>query len=97
VFTIAAVTRNLVAGTAKLTINTPGPGTLTLSGSGVRPAEVTTSPSAGTAKLTVQAAGKAKLTLNRLGHITVRPTITFAPTGGAARSRSTTVVLKKRR
>jgi trimeric autotransporter adhesin len=96
VFTVAAVTRNLVAGTAKLTINTPGRGTLTLSGSGVRRVKVATSPSARTTKLTVEAAGKARLTLNRLGHITVKPTITFAPTGGTARSRSTTVVLKKR-
>ena len=95
-FTVAAVARNLVTGTAKLTINTPGPGTLTLSGSGVRPAKVRTSASARTTTLTVQAAGKARLTLNRLGHATVKAIITFAPTGGTARSRSTTVVLRKR-
>jgi hypothetical protein len=97
VFTLGAVTRNLVAGTAKLAIHTSSPGTLTLSGSGVRSAKVTTSPNSGSASLTIQATGKGRLTLNRLGHMTVKPTITFVPTNGTARSKSTSVALKKRR
>jgi hypothetical protein len=47
--------------------------------------------------LTIQATGKGRLTLNRLGHMTVKPTITFVPTNGTARSKSTSVALKKRR
>lgn len=96
-FTIGAVTPNLSTGTARLTINTPGPGMLTLSGAGVRPAKVTTPSSAGTVKLTVQATGKARRTLDRLGRLKVKLTITFTPTGGTARRRATTVVLKKHR
>jgi hypothetical protein len=96
-FTFGAVTPNLTTGTAKLTINTPGPGVLTLKGTGVRTARVTTPSSAGSVKLSVQATGNARQILGRLGRVKVKPTITFAPTGGTARSRSTAVVLKKRR
>jgi len=48
-------------------------------------------------QLTVQASGKSSQTLNRVGRVNVKVTIAFTPTGGSARSRSTTVVLKKRR
>jgi len=47
--------------------------------------------------LTVQASGKSSQTLNRVGRVNVKVTVVFTPTGGSARSRSTAVVLKKRR
>jgi hypothetical protein len=95
-FTIGVVKGNLGTGTAALTVNAPGPGTLTLSGAGVRHVQVTTPSSPAKVKLTVQATGKSKQTLARLGHVNVKATITFTPTGGSAKSRSTTVVLKRR-
>jgi hypothetical protein len=95
VFTFGAVKRNLNKETAKLTVSAPGQGTLTLSGAGVRRVKATTPSSAAKVTLTVQAMGKSKLTLVRLGHVSVKVTITFAPTGGIAKSRSTTVLLKR--
>ena len=96
-FTIGVVKRDLSKGTAKLTVTTPGRGTLTLSGAGVRSVKVTTPSSAAKVNVAVQATGKSKLTLVRVGHVSVKVTLRFAPTGGTAKSRSTTVVLKKTR
>jgi hypothetical protein len=96
-FTIGSVKADLRKGTAKLSVSTPGQGTLSLSGTGVRHVQVTTPSSSATVTLTVQATGKAAQTLKRVGRVSVTVTTTFAPTGGTARSRSTTVVLKKHR
>lgn len=96
-FTIGAVKVDLRTGTAKLTVNVPGRGTLTLSGAGVRHVAATTPSSAAAVQLTVQATGTSAQTLNRLRRVSVKVTITFTPTGGSSRSRSTTVVLKKSR
>ena len=95
-FTFAGTRANLVKGTATLTVNAPGAGTLTLKGTGVRGVSVTTPSSPAKVALTVQATGKSKQTLDRLGRVSVKVTISFTPTGGSANSRSMTVVLKKR-
>jgi hypothetical protein len=97
VFTIGAAKANLSRGTAKLTVKAPGSGTLALSGAGVRSAKVTTPATPAAVQLTVQATGKSSQTLNRVGRVSVKVTIAFTPTGGSVRSRSTTVVLNKRR
>ena len=94
-FTFGTVKRDVSKGTAKLTVNAPGRGTLTLSGTEVKRVKVTTPSSTAKVAVTVQATGTSKLTLIRLGHVSVKVTITFAPTGGIAKSRSTTVVLKR--
>ena len=94
-FTIGAVKGNRGNGTATITVNAPGAGTLTLSGAGVRRVKVATPSSPAKVKLTVQATGKARQTLIRAHHVKVTVTITFLPTGGSARSRSTSLVLKK--
>ena len=57
--------------------------------------KVTTPSGAAKVALTVRAIGKPLQTLDRLGRVSVKVTITFTPTGGSAKSRSTTVVLKK--
>jgi hypothetical protein len=95
-FTFGAVARNLRTGTAKLTVGTPGHGTLVLTGAGVRRVTATTPSSPAKVMLTVAATGKLKQTLARVGHVGVKVTVAFTPTGGSVRSRSTTVVLKKR-
>jgi hypothetical protein len=94
-FTIGVVKGDLSKGTATLAVNAPGPGALSLSGAGVRSVKVATPSNPANVKLTVQATGKSSKTLDRLGRVTVKVTTTFIPTGGSARSRSTTVVLKK--
>jgi trimeric autotransporter adhesin len=96
VFTIGAVKANRAKGTAALTVNTPGPGTLTLSGTAVRRMQVTTPSSPAKVTLTVQAVGTFKEKLDRLGRLSVSVTIAFTPTGGTARSKSAKVVLLKR-
>jgi trimeric autotransporter adhesin len=96
VFTIGAVKGDRAKGTAAVTVNAPGPGLLTLSGTAVRGVKVTTPSTPAKVKLTVRAVGKVKEKLDRLGRAGVNVTITFTPTGGTARSRSTTVILKTR-
>jgi hypothetical protein len=94
-FTLGTRTANLVKGTATLKIGTPAAGTLALKGVGVRSTKVTTPSTAAKVALVVQAIGKAKQTLDRLGKVKVNVVVTFTPIGGTAKSRSTTVLLKK--
>jgi hypothetical protein len=68
---------------------------LTLTGVGVRSVKMTTPVSPAKVSLTVQAVGKVRQTLDRLRRVKVKIVITFTPTGGTAKSRATTVVLKK--
>ena len=95
-FTLNSVKGDLRTGSATVTARTPGPGTLTLSGAGVRRVRVTTPSGSATLTLTVQATGKSKLTLTRAGRVKVKVTISFVPTGGSAKSRSITLVLRRR-
>ena len=95
-FTIGPIKADLAKGTAAVTVSTPGAGTLSLSGVGVRSARVTTPSGPAMPKLLVRATGKSQLTLVRTGRVKVKITITFAPTGGSARSRSTSILLKRR-
>ena len=96
VFTIGAAKADLAKGTAAFTVNAPGPGKLTLSGVGVRGVKVATPSSPAKVSLTVRATGKSLQTLGRVGRVSLKVTIAFTPAGGSAKSRSTTVVLKKR-
>jgi hypothetical protein len=45
----------------------------------------------------VRAQGKKKKKLNSSGKVTVSPTVTYTPTGGAPSSQTTTVKLRKKR
>ncbi len=95
-FTVGTATSNLRTGTATLTVKTRGYGKMTLRGADVLPATASTADKAGRVKLTIKARGAAKRRLDRLGHVTVKLKITFTPTGGTARTRAATVVLRKR-
>ncbi len=94
-FTFGATKFGLANGTATLTVNTPGAGSLTLSGAGVRRMKATTPSGAAAVPLTVHATGGALQTLNHRGRVSVTVKVTYIPAGGAARSRFTTVVLRK--
>ncbi len=83
-------------GTAKLAVELPGPGEVALSGEyltavGKHPA------AAGEVRLKVKPLGKTKRTLHRRGRATVRPNVTFTPTGGDARTRTRRVQLIEKR
>jgi hypothetical protein len=78
-------------GTAVLPVTVPNPGVLTVSGGGAAKtsagavaAKQVTAP--GTVKLTIRAKGLKKRKLARKGKVTVKPKITFTPTGGIPNS-----------
>lgn len=78
-------------GTAKLAVNVPNPGVLTVSGGGAKassPEAVAAKQvlSAGTVKLTIKAKGAKKRRLSRNGKVAVNPRITFTPIGGSPMS-----------
>jgi hypothetical protein len=89
-------------GTAMIPTSVPGPGKLTLTGSGVvtqRPARASASREVSQAELVdllVKAKGKAKKKLLAKGKVKVKATITFTPNGGSPGARAVSVVLKKK-
>jgi hypothetical protein len=74
-------------GTAVLKVTVPNPGVLTVSGGGAAKSSSAMAaakqvPAAGTVKLKIKAKGLKKRKLARNGKVTVKPKITFTPTGG---------------
>lgn len=84
---------NRKLGTAKLPVNVPGPGTLLLTGKDVVEHELTPS-AAGTVNMPVKAKGGRRQLLST-GRLGVKLKVTFVPTGGTARSKSRTLVLRR--
>jgi hypothetical protein len=87
-FDFGSVIRNKQKGTATLSVDVPGPGTIALTGQGLktqRPgagaAASRTVTDKGTVKLLVKAKGKKKRKLNRKGHVKVKANVTFTPNG----------------
>ena len=86
-FSLGKVKDNRSNGTATLTLDLPGPGTLSLSGKGVkaqrtgRAARSSRAVNGGVVQLPIKAKGKAKRNLNRTGKVKVKVSITYTPTG----------------
>ena len=97
-FTFGKLKRNKKRGTAKLTVQVPGPGTLTLTGKGLvkqRPGgdlrtgdQARTVTAAGPAKLKIKPKGKKKSKLVNTGKVKVKAKVTFTPTGGLAKTQT---------
>lgn len=106
VFTFDKVKYNKNKGTATLAVNVPGPGTLSLTGKGVkaqRPASEAVASkavsAAGTVKLPIKAKGKAKGKLNKRGKLKAKVKVTYTPTGdlpGVPNTQSKRVKLVKK-
>jgi hypothetical protein len=104
-FTIGAITKNRKKGTAAVAVTVPGPGSLTLSGQGVRaqtasrqgPRAAKTVSLPGTASLTVKAKGRKRKKLTRTGRVGVAATITYLPTGGSPASQTVQLKLRRKR
>jgi hypothetical protein len=102
VFSFGKLNRNKHRGTAILPVNVPGPGTLSLTGKGVktqRPGGANASKAvaaAGTVKLLVKAKGSAKHKLNKTGKVKVKVKVTFTPTGGASNTQTKRIKLIKK-
>jgi hypothetical protein len=92
-FAIGKASRNKRKGTAQIPVAVPGPGTLTLSGQGVkaraagRPSAQTSVASAGTVKPTVKPKGKVKKKLRSRHKAMVGVNITFVPNSDPATNR----------
>jgi hypothetical protein len=93
-FTFGALIRNKRKGTAMLPVSVPGPGTLALSGNGIkaRTAKAVAGVSvsaAGTVNLPLKPKGKLRKRLRSRHKAKVGLTVTFTPTGNPAGDRST--------
>jgi hypothetical protein len=92
---IDSVTNNKKRGTATLSVDVPNPGTLTLSGTGLKPVS-TSVDAATTAALKVKAKGHKKSKLNNTGKVKVSAQVSFTPTGGDKDSATQPLKLKKK-
>jgi hypothetical protein len=102
-FSFAKAKSNLKLGIVILTLDVPGPGELSAAGRGVKSASTSggaraskTVTAAGTATLKIKAKGAAKGKLDATGRVTLKPKITFSPTGGTPTSQKQKVKLRKR-
>lgn len=85
-FSFGSLGRNKKKGTATLAVNVPGPGTLELTGNGVKAAsaravQATTVSAAGSVQLPIRAKGKKKKQLNNSGKAKLNVSITYTPSG----------------
>lgn len=83
-------------GTALLTLNLPGPGTLSLTSKGMTTQETV---NGGVVTLPISAKGKAKRRLNRTGKVKLQVSVTYTPTGevrGDPNTQTDTVKLVKK-
>jgi hypothetical protein len=94
-FTIEKVRRNKHRGTATLAIDLPGPGDLSLSGKGVKPATEEVDE-AGSARLSVKPRRKTKRRLANRGKAKVTAEVTFKPEGGRSATDSERIKLVRR-
>jgi len=78
-------------GTAKLAVELPPDGVLSVSGKGIAPKRTS---AAGQQKIAIRATGKKKSRLEATGLATVKAKLTFTPTGGPAVSQVIPVTLK---
>jgi hypothetical protein len=100
-FTFGGVVRDKSSGTARLTVNVPNAGIVSIAGRDVAAkagAKSSRSVSyAGGVQMTVKAKGKARKKLARTGKAKVNPRVTFIPTGGDSLTLGTKVKLVKKR
>jgi hypothetical protein len=96
-FSFGKVKKNKRKGTAKLTVNVPGPGELDLAKTKKVKADEESVEAAGKKKLSVRPKGKAKRNLNNRGKAKVRANVTYTPTGGTPNTESKRIKLVKRR
>jgi DNA-binding beta-propeller fold protein YncE len=94
-FTFGKLKRNKRKGTAKLTVEVPGPGTITIEGKGLK-AVARDAGAAAAVKLPVKAKGKAAKKLRRRGKLKALATVTFTPSGGIENAKTKRVKLVRR-
>jgi hypothetical protein len=95
-FTFGKLKLNKKKGTALITVNTPGPGKVLLSGKGIKTENGATSGPQ-SYKLPVISKGKTKKKLRKTGKVKVKVSVTFTPTGGTPNTQLETIKLIKKR
>lgn len=95
-FTFGKLKRNKKKGTALLTVNTPGPGTVLLFGKGIKTENGATGEQQ-SYTLRVIPKGKTKKKLRKAGQVKVKVKITFTPNGGTPNTQVETIKLIKKR
>jgi Tol biopolymer transport system component len=93
-FTIGKAKRNKKKGTAKLSVEVPGAGTVSLAKSKKVKASSVKAKGPGTVKLKVKPTKKTKEKLAKKGKAKVKAVVTFAPDGGDPNTKSKPVKLK---
>jgi hypothetical protein len=84
-FTFGKLKRNKKKGTATLTVNVPGRGTITLSGDGIQTVTQRTDE-AGNVTLTIKPNRRTRRKLNRRGRAKITIEATFTPRGGSPKT-----------
>jgi hypothetical protein len=95
-FTFGKVKRNKRKGTAKLTVNVPGPGELELAKTKKVKPDDEPAEDAGKEKLAIKPKGKAKKKLNTKGKAKVKASVTYTPDGGSPNTEDKKIKLVKR-
>jgi hypothetical protein len=95
-FRFGKLKRDKKKGTARLTVNFPGPGTFSLTGKGVVAKRSVVVTGAGNGALTIRPKGRWRRVLLRKGKVKLKIALTFTPSGGEARTRTRVVKLVKR-
>jgi Tol biopolymer transport system component len=96
-FSFGLVKKNKRKGTAKLSVNVPGPGEVALAQTGKLKADVQRSAGAGGVVLSLKPRGKAKRKLVKKGSTKVLAQVTFTPDNGRPNTQSKRLKLKRRR
>jgi hypothetical protein len=95
-FGFGKVKRNKRKGTAKLTVNVPGPGTVELAKTKRLKPGAKEAGAAGAVKLKLKSRGRTRAKLRQRGRAKVRAKVTFSPQGGEPNTRSKRVKLVRR-
>jgi hypothetical protein len=93
--TIDVETVKVTPGTSTVTLNVSAPGTVKVSGKGVKPSSIKVS-AAGDVKVKVALTPAEKKLLNKKGKVTLKVTITYTPTGGSPITKTVKIVVKKK-
>jgi hypothetical protein len=97
-FSFAGTSRNKKKGQATVTVNLPGPGTVSLAGKGLKAQAATLAIAAGgSLALPVIGKGKVAKKIRARGKAAVTPSLTFTPVGGSANTQSQPLKLIKKR
>jgi hypothetical protein len=91
----AGLRRNKRKGTAKLTVEVPGAGSLELGGNGIKPGAADAGDE-GAVELAVVAKGSKKRKLKSKGKVKLEAEVTFSPVGGTPNTEATKVKLVRK-